>query len=153
MSKLGEILQASQIYLDVNANDIDDLFHLASTHFSKQINLSEKTIFECLKDRENLGSTGLGAGVAIPHGRVQGLKVPLASFYRLSKGVDFSSSDALDVDVIFFLLVPEQATQKHLDLLSEIAQILANKIKRNELRSALNANLLLENMLNRVHTP
>jgi PTS system nitrogen regulatory IIA component len=89
-----------------------------------------------LQDREKLGSTGLGVGVAIPHGRLKGLKEPIISFYRLLNGIDFKTSDQIAVDIVIFLLVPELATQKHLDLLSEIAQILADKLKRVQLREA-----------------
>jgi PTS system nitrogen regulatory IIA component len=113
------------------------LLHLASSHFSSQnAQLNIKSITECLQDREKLGSTGLGVGVAIPHGRLKGLKEPIISFYRLLNGIDFKTSDQIAVDIVIFLLVPELATQKHLDLLSEIAQILADKLKRVQLREA-----------------
>ena len=110
---------------------------MASSHFSSQnAQLNIKGITECLQDREKLGSTGLGVGVAIPHGRLKGLKEPIISFYRLLNGIDFKTSDQIAVDIVIFLLVPELATQKHLDLLSEIAQILADKLKRVQLREA-----------------
>ena len=137
MNELALLLPTNQIYLDVAVNDIDELFHLASSHFSYQnAQLNIKGITECLQDREKLGSTGLGVGVAIPHGRLKGLKEPIISFYRLLNGIDFKTSDQIAVDIVIFLLVPELATQKHLDLLSEIAQILADKLKRVQLREA-----------------
>ena len=136
MSELATILQPNQIHLDVEVNDIQDLFKLASSQFSTLTALPEKLIYDCLQDREGLGSTGLGVGVAIPHGRVKGLKEAHASFYRLAHGIDFKTSDQIAVDIVIFLLVPEVATQKHLDLLSEIAQILADKLKRVQLREA-----------------
>jgi len=137
MNELALLLPTNQIYLDVAVNDIDELFHLASSHFSSQNpQLHIKSITECLQDREKLGSTGLGVGVAIPHGRLKGLKEPIISFYRLLNGIDFKTSDQIAVDILIFLLVPELATQKHLDLLSEIAQILADKLKRVQLREA-----------------
>jgi len=137
MNELALLLPTNQIYLDVAVIDIDELFHLASSHFSSQNpQLHIKSITECLQDREKLGSTGLGVGVAIPHGRLKGLKEPIISFYRLLKGIDFKTSDQIAVDIVIFLLVPELATQKHLDLLSEIAQILADKLKRVQLREA-----------------
>ena len=137
MNELALLLPTNQIYLDVAVNYIDELFHLASSHFSSQnAQLNIKGITECLQDREKLGSTGLGVGVAIPHGRLKGLKEPIISFYRLLNGIDFKTSDQIAVDIVIFLLVPELATQKHLDLLSEIAQILADKLKRVQLREA-----------------
>ncbi len=137
MNELALLLPTNQIYLDVAVIVIDELFHLASSHFSSQNpQLHIKSITECLQDREKLGSTGLGVGVAIPHGRLKGLKEPIISFYRLLNGIDFKTSDQIAVDIVIFLLVPELATQKHLDLLSEIAQILADKLKRVQLREA-----------------
>jgi PTS system nitrogen regulatory IIA component len=134
MSELAKILFEKHIYLDVEASDIDSLFRLASSNFSAQSHLDEKLIYNCLQDREKLGSTDLGLGVAIPHGRVKGLKDPLISFYRLQAGVDYGSADSEPVDISIFLLVPEVATQLHLELLSEIAQTLADKNKRETLR-------------------
>jgi PTS system nitrogen regulatory IIA component len=151
MSELAEILPTNQIYLDVEVNDINGLFSLASSQFAAVTELPKKLIYECLQARESLGSTGLGVGVAIPHGRVKGLKEAHASFYRLSKGIDFKTSDQIAVDIVIFLLVPEAATQKHLELLSEIAQILADKSKRSLLREMTSVNNILSEMTNRTH--
>ena len=134
MSELVEILPTNQIFLDVNVSNVKELFSLASSHFAVATSLSQKLILDCLEAREKLGSTGLGVGVAIPHGRVKGLKEAHASFYRLKQGIDFKTLDQIAVDIVIFLLVPDAATQKHLELLSEIAQVLADKSKRNLLR-------------------
>jgi PTS system nitrogen regulatory IIA component len=134
MSELAEILPSQQIFLDVDVKNVKELFSLASSNFSNKTSLSEKLILDCLEAREKLGSTGLGVGVAIPHGRVKGLKEAHASFYRLKQGIDFKTSDQIAVDIVIFLLVPDVATQKHLELLSEIAEVLADKSKRNLLR-------------------
>lgn len=134
MNELAEILLINQIFLDVPVTDIKELFISASSNFSISTLLDADLIYSCLQDREVLGSTGLGLGVAIPHGRVKGLKESFCSFYRLSKGIDFNSSDQEPVDIVVFLLVPELATQKHLDLLSDIAQTLADADKRVSLR-------------------
>jgi nitrogen PTS system EIIA component len=134
MSELKEILSTDQIFLDVDVKNVKDLFSLASSQFALNTQISEKTILSCLEAREKLGSTGLGVGVAIPHGRVKGLKEAHASFYRLSQGIDFQTSDQIAVDIVIFLLVPDIATQKHLEILSSIAQVLADKSKRSLLR-------------------
>jgi PTS system nitrogen regulatory IIA component len=144
MSELAEILPTKQIFLDVEVKDVKELFTLSSSHFSLSTQIPEKTILNCLEAREKLGSTGLGVGVAIPHGRVKGLKEAHASFYRLKTGIDFKTSDQIAVDIIIFLLVPDAATQKHLDLLSEIAQILADKSKRTILREISNPEEILK---------
>ena len=151
MSELAEILLSDQIYLDVDVKDIKDLFTLASSRFAEATSISSKLIYDCLQAREDLGSTGLGVGVAIPHGRVKGLKEPHASFYRLSDGIDFKSSDQMTVDIVIFLLVPLVATQKHLELLSEIAQVLADKSRRNSLRESSSPEKILQEMTTKVY--
>lgn len=116
---------------------------MAGKHFESITQIPAVQIGQCLLDREKLGSTGLGVGVAIPHGRVKGLKVPLAGFYQLSKSIDFKAPDQEPVDVAIILLVPEQATQKHLDLLSDIAQLLSDGARRDILRSEKDPHKLL----------
>lgn len=151
MSEFATILPAQHIHLDVNVSDVQELFALASAHFAAVTTLPEKHIFDCLQAREALGSTGLGVGVAIPHGRVRGLKECHVSFYRLEHGIDFKTPDQIVVDIVIFLLVPEAATQKHLELLSEIAQILADKSKRQMLRETAFAENILTELTQRIH--
>lgn len=83
--------------------------------------LTESDIFTSLINREKLGSTALGQGVAIPHGRIPGLTSTVGAFLRLQEGVDFDASDARKVDLIFGLLVPEDTTEEHLKILSHLA--------------------------------
>ncbi len=88
--------------------------------------LSDSEIFEALISREKLGSTGLGKGVAIPHGRMPELESPVCAFIKLSTAVDFDASDGEPVDLVFALLVPEDSTEEHLQVLSTIAEIFSN---------------------------
>jgi PTS system nitrogen regulatory IIA component len=143
MSGLSELLGVKTIFLDISTKDVEELFNIAGQHFAEITNIPTKEISQCLSDREKLGSTGLGVGVAIPHGRVKGLKSPLAGFYRLSQPIDFKAPDNEKVDIAIILLVPEQATQKHLDLLSEIAQLLSDGARRDVLRQEASAEALL----------
>ena len=84
--------------------------------------------------RERLGSTGLGHGVAIPHGRIKGLKAPMAAVFQLAKPIGFDAPDEQAVGLLIFLLVPEAATQKHLEILSEIAEMLSYSNLRENLK-------------------
>lgn len=143
MSRLSDLLNIKTIYLDISAKDVEELFSIASRDFETITHISATQIQQCLSDREKLGSTGLGVGVAIPHGRLKGLKVPLAGFYRISKPIDFQAPDGDPVDVAIILLVPEQATQRHLDLLSEIAQILSDTSCRETLREETDTKKIL----------
>ncbi len=87
---------------------------------------SDSEIFDALVCREKLGSTGLGKGVAIPHGRMPELESPVCAFIKLSTPVDFDASDGEPVDLVFALLVPEDSTEEHLQVLSTIAEIFSN---------------------------
>jgi PTS system nitrogen regulatory IIA component len=89
--------------------------------------------------RERLGSTGLGHGVAIPHGRIKGMKTPMAAVFQLAQPIGFDSPDELPVNLLIFLLVPEAATQKHLEILSEIAELLSDASLRDKLQTTQDA--------------
>ena len=88
--------------------------------------LLQNEIFDALLNREKLGSTGLGKSVAIPHGRMATLDNPVCAFIKLATPVDFDASDGQAVDMIFTLLVPEDSTEEHLQVLSTIAEIFSN---------------------------
>jgi len=105
----------------------------AAKLFSNQIGINADLVVEFLNAREALGSTALGAGVAIPHGRVKGLKQPIAAFIRLKNPIDFAAPDGEAVSILIFLLVPEKATQEHLEILSSIAQLLSDADARRTL--------------------
>ncbi|MEY2780395.1 MAG: hypothetical protein RL307_99, partial [Pseudomonadota bacterium] len=86
-----------------------------------------------------LGSTGLGHGVAIPHGRIKGLKSPMAAVFSLFNPIGFDAPDEQPVSLMIFLLVPEASTQKHLEILSEIAEMLSDSSLRERLKSCAEA--------------
>ncbi|HFD81428.1 MAG TPA: PTS IIA-like nitrogen-regulatory protein PtsN [Gammaproteobacteria bacterium] len=83
-------------------------------------------IFESLISRERLGSTGLGRGVALPHGRLKGLKAPVAALLTLQQGVDFDAIDGQPVDLLFALLVPDESTDEHLQILARLAEMFSD---------------------------
>ncbi|MEE9342023.1 MAG: PTS sugar transporter subunit IIA [Gammaproteobacteria bacterium] len=89
--------------------------------------LNQLEIFDSLLSRERLGSTGLGNGVALPHGRIQGLKKPLCALLTLENGVDFDATDKKPVDIMFALIVPEESTDDHLQLLAEFARLFSQQ--------------------------
>ncbi len=89
--------------------------------------------------RERLGSTGLGHRVAVPHGRIKGLKAPLAAFVRLAEPIPFESPDGEPVNLLIFLLIPDHVTQQHLEILSEIAEMFSDEAFRTALTTAPDA--------------
>src|SRR5207237_4438626 len=127
MSLVANLLRADHVVLDLQVSSKKRLFEQAGLLFENHHGLARSLVFDNLFARERLGSTGLGEGVAIPHGRIKGLKQPLAAFVRLAEAIPFESPDGQPVSLLIFLLVPEQATQQHLEILSEIAQLLSDR--------------------------
>jgi PTS system nitrogen regulatory IIA component len=108
--------------------------------------LTQNEIFDALINREKLGSTGLGKGVAIPHGRIASLERPACAFVKLATPVDFDATDGQPVDLIFTLLVPEDSTEEHLQVLSTIAEIFSNAGISKALRQCDTGSCLLEQL-------
>lgn len=98
--------------------------------------LSQNEVFSSLIERERLGSTGLGHGVAIPHGRLKSLDHAVCAFVKLNQGVDYDAADGQPVDMICALLVPEESTNEHLDVLSMLAEMFSDEHWRARLRAA-----------------
>ena len=111
--------------------------------------LDSRDVFESLCARERLGSTGLGNGVAIPHGRVNGSSAVQAVFVRLSKPLAFDAIDGKPVDLLFALAIPENCTSDHLKLLSHIAEQFSDMDLLAKLRSAEDANELIDLLSNK----
>jgi len=133
MNHLSRILPAGNIVLDMNATSKKRAFEQAGLLFENHHGLARTVVFDSLFARERLGSTALGQGVAVPHGRVKGLEQPLAAFIRLAQPVAFDAPDGQPVTMLMCLLVPETATQQHLDILAELAQLMSNKALREGL--------------------
>ena len=116
MNPLTNLLSASQVLLDLDASSKKRVFEQAGMLFESHLGLARSVVFDSLFAREKLGSTGLGQGIAIPHGRIKGLKQAAGAFLRLTNPVPFDSPDGRPVSLLFVLLVPEQATEEHLQI-------------------------------------
>jgi len=123
----------------VDATSKKRAFEEAGLLFENLHGLSRALITDSLFARERLGSTGLGHGVAIPHGRIKGLKAPMAAVFQLAQSIGFDAPDEQAVVLLIFLLVPEAATQKHLEILSEIAELLSDAALREQIKSTADA--------------
>ena len=139
MSLVAKLLPAASVVIDLQVSSKKRLFEQAGLLFENRHGLARSVVFDSLFDREKLGSTGLGQGVAIPHGRIKGLKEALCAFLRLAQPVPFDAPDGQPVGLVFVLLVPEQATEKHLQILSELAQIFRDKPLREAMAAAPDA--------------
>ena len=139
MNRLASLLPPEQVLAQVDVTSKKRAFDEAGLVFENLHGLSRALITDSLFSRERLGSTGLGHGVAIPHGRIKGLKSPMAAVFQLLAPIGFDAPDDLPVTLLIFLLVPEAATQKHLEILSEIAELLSDTELRQQLTASKDA--------------
>lgn len=133
MATLAKILPRENVLLDLDVTSKKRVFEQAGLLFENNCGLSRALVFDNLFARERMGSTGLGHGVAVPHGRIKGLKAPIAAFVRLATPIQFESPDGRPVNLIIFLLIPDNVTQQHLEILSEIAEMFSNPAFRRVL--------------------
>ncbi len=136
MNQIARLLLPENILLDLDASSKKRVFEQAGILFENQHGIARSTVYDALFAREKLGSTGLGQGIAIPHGRIKGLKEAHGGFMRLATPVQFDAPDGKPVSLIFILLVPEAATERHLQILSELAQMFSDRPFREQLAAA-----------------
>ena len=139
MSLVAKLLPLSHVGVGLQASSKKRLFEQAGLLFENHHGIARSLVFDSLFARERLGSTGLGQGIAIPHGRIKGLKDALSAFFRLAQPVAFDAPDGNPVSLAFILLVPEQATEKHLQILSELAQMFSDQALREAMGRAADA--------------
>lgn len=139
MNPFVKLLPPEHVLLDLEASSKKRAFEQAGIIFENHLGIARSVVFDSLFAREKLGSTGLGQGVAIPHGRIKGLKQASGALLRLSQPIPFDSPDGRPVSTMFVLLVPEQATEEHLQILSELAQRFSDRVFRESLATAADA--------------
>ena len=142
MNPLAQILPLAHVQVNVEASSKKRAFEFAGLLFENHLGLARSVVTDNLFARERMGSTGLGQGVAIPHGRIKGLKQPSAALVRLACAVPFEAPDNQPVQLLVFLLVPEAASAKHLELLSVIAEMLSDDAFRQRMLDAADAQAL-----------
>ena len=123
------------------------VFERAAEAMGGALNLSSETIYRALLAREKLGSTAIGEGIAIPHCRINECAVAAGCLVTLQKPIDFGSADGQDVDIIFVLLVPEEATEAHLKLLAALARSFSNAEVRDRVRQTQDPEALKQLLL------
>ena len=126
----------------INADSKQAILHNLADCFASVYHLDAGEVLERIEERENLGSTGFGRGVAIPHARVTGLRRPVAAFLRLENPVDFRAADGMPVDLVFGLLSPENAGAVHLQALAAISRIARDDSIHTALAEASDAETL-----------
>jgi nitrogen PTS system EIIA component len=136
---IASLLSANAVIAPLKANGKKALLQDISAHASALTGLPEREVFEILLQRERLGSTGVGDGIAIPHGRVPGLESMFGMLVRTDKPVDFEALDGLPVDLLFVLLAPDHAGADHLKALARVARLLRDRSVLDRVRSAHDA--------------
>ena len=139
---LTDIIAPNAILPALKVNNKKQAIQELAAHAAKLTGLNERTILEVLQQRERLGSTAVGSGVAIPHGKLAKLGGLFGLFARLEKPIDFEALDNQKVDLIFLLLAPEGAGADHLKALAKIARLLRDPEIARKLRESQDANAL-----------
>ncbi len=135
--KLSEIIEPDRIIPELKASDKKGVLEeLAELVAARNPSIDKDALVKVLLEREKLGSTGIGDGVAIPHGKLNGVSEPIISFGRSTKGLDFDSMDEQPVYIFFLLIAPENSAGIHLKVLAKIAKLLKNSSFRKRLMEA-----------------
>ncbi len=145
--QLSDILAPQRVRAGAQASSKKRALELLSQLLSEATATPAQEIFESLNARERLGSTALGYGVALPHGRMKKITATCGAFVQLVQGVDFDAADHRPVDLLFAIVVPEQCTEEHLELVAQIAELFSNEATRNCLRQAKDTDQLLEELM------
>ncbi len=139
-------LEDSQVSVSESCKTKKSILEKISELLSKPSGVNSNDIFAKLYEREKLGSTSIGKGVAIPHARIHNIEYPFLSIIILDEPVDFDNIDSLDVDIIASLIVPEENYSNHLELLAYLSSKLDNPSIRKELRQARNSGQIIKNL-------
>lgn len=131
---LSSLLAEGVILMSQPCESRKQVIHLLADAIATKLGLEGRDVFDAVMERENLGSTGVGEGVAIPHARIEGLTAPIGAFVRLNDGVDFDAIDGQPCDLIFMLLAPHSSGADHLRALAQVSRAFRNSALRDKLR-------------------
>ncbi len=133
---ISDIMTDKNVFIGIKANTKRELLQELANRAAALTGLDERTLFDTLLERENLGSTGFGSGTAMPHGRFSGLDKVTAVFVRTASLVDFGAVDGRPVDLVWALFSPEDSGADHLTALAKISRILKDETLCAKLRQA-----------------
>ncbi len=143
MILLSSILSEQRTASELDVSSKKNLISTIADIFASDLSLNKKNLFNLFFDREQLSSTGIGNGFALPHARAPGIDQAYGCLLQLKTPVDFDAIDNQPIDLVFALIVPEEATDEHLQILASIAQLFSNESTCNQLRLANNPDNLL----------
>jgi PTS system nitrogen regulatory IIA component len=137
--KLSKCIPPANVELDLSVSSKERLLENLSQKASRKVGIDKSSIVAALQKREELGSTGIGAGIAIPHASITGLTSPIGWFARLAKPIEFDSIDGLPVNIVCLVLTPPKSGTAHLTVLSKIARLLQSPDNVRKIRAAVTA--------------
>jgi PTS system nitrogen regulatory IIA component len=143
MNLIAPLITPDTTLLDMSFTSKKKLFEHAADLFAQNQGLKSADVFTSLFERERLGSTALGCGIAIPHGRIKGLKDATGALYRLKTPLEFDAPDNRPVSLCFILLVPKDANEQHLQILGELAQLFGDESMRTKVLGAATSSELI----------
>jgi PTS system nitrogen regulatory IIA component len=130
------LLSPNRVFIDPNITSKKKSLEFIANTVIEQCGLTQSKLFNSLLDRERLGSTGLGHGFAVPHARLPDLKETIGCFVKLAKPINFDAPDNQPVDLIFCIIIPDHATDEHLQILASLAKIFSQSSIREAMRTA-----------------
>ncbi len=133
---ISALLSPQRIFLDTEITSKKKLLELIASTVAEQTETPQSCLFNSLLERERLGSTGLGHGFAVPHARLANLDNTMGCFLRLKQAVNFESPDNQPVDLVFAIIIPEEATDEHLMILSSLASVFSQSEVCDAIRQA-----------------
>ena len=141
---ISALLSPELIFINPDISSKKKLLEFIADTISEQFALTQTSIYNNLLDRERLGSTGLGHGFAVPHARLSGQETTIGCFIRLDQAINFEAMDRQPVDLIFCIIIPENATEEHLQILSSLAKIFSQDQIRASIRDASTAEQIIQ---------
>lgn len=144
---LGDILAEDAIVGDLRASSKKQMLQTLSEHAATLTGLSAREVFDTILQREKLGSTGVGNGIAIPHAKLSGIDRIVGVFARLGEPIDFDALDDQPVDLVFLLLAPENAGADHLKALSRVARVMRDPARVALLRASTDPKALYHHLV------
>ena len=141
---ISALLSPQRIFLDTEISSKKKLLELIANIVADQTRLSESSIYNNLLNRERLGSTGLGHGFAVPHARLENLDKTIGCLFRLKEPVNFEAPDNQPVDLVFTIIIPQEATEEHLMILSSLARIFSQTDVCEAIRGATNRDEIVQ---------
>lgn len=146
--KLSEIINIKSIIPELASKDKKSVLEeLAGSIAQQELSVDKDTLVKVLMEREQLGTTGIGDGIAIPHGKLSNIDQPLISFGRSRDGLDFDSMDGQPSYLFFLLIAPDNSSGVHLQVLAKIANLLKNSVFRKELMEAVSTKELYNSII------